>query len=62
MAWRRLLARTEVNRLNRAGQISLIAARQAVEDAGDTNKNPERTAVSWGTGIGLYKYRLECMG
>lgn len=47
-----LLARTEVNRLDRAGQISLIAARQAVEDAGDIKQNPERTAVSWGTGIG----------
>src|SRR5690606_38575256 len=46
------LTRVEAKRLDPASQLALISAREAVEDAGSPDVEPERLAVSWATGIG----------
>ncbi|GAB3053463.1 beta-ketoacyl-[acyl-carrier-protein] synthase family protein [Sediminivirga luteola] len=46
------LTRVEAKRLDPASQLALISAREAVEDAGSPEVEPERLAVSWATGIG----------
>ncbi|MDH2442356.1 beta-ketoacyl-[acyl-carrier-protein] synthase family protein [Amnibacterium sp. CER49] len=46
------LERVEAKRLDRGSQFSLIAAREAWEDAGRPDVDPERLGVDWATGIG----------
>ena len=53
--------RKEARKLDQYSQYALVAARQAVEDAGiDSEKmNPERIGVIWGSGIGGLKTLYE---
>lgn len=46
------LGRLEARRLDRSQQVALVAARQAWQDAGTPEVDPERFAVVFGTGIG----------
>jgi len=46
------LGRLEARRLDRSQQVALVAARQAWQDAGPPDVDPERLAVVFGTGIG----------
>ncbi|KZE16133.1 MULTISPECIES: beta-ketoacyl-ACP synthase II [Brevibacterium] len=46
------LKRVQAKRLDPSSQFALISAREAMEDAGLSETDPERTAVSWATGIG----------
>jgi 3-oxoacyl-[acyl-carrier-protein] synthase II len=46
------LGRLEARRLDRSQQVALVAARQAWQDAGTPDVEPERFAVVFGTGIG----------
>jgi 3-oxoacyl-[acyl-carrier-protein] synthase II len=47
-----VLERVEVKRLDPVSQYSLIAAREALADAGSPEVEPERLGVDWATGIG----------
>jgi 3-oxoacyl-[acyl-carrier-protein] synthase II len=47
-----VLERVEVKRLDPVSQYSLIAAREALADAGAPEVEPERLGVDWATGIG----------
>lgn len=47
-----VLERVEARKLDRTQQFALIAAREAWQDAGSPTVDPERLAVSIGTGIG----------
>ncbi len=47
-----VLDRVEARKLDRTQQFALIAAREAWQDAGSPEVDPERLAVSIGTGIG----------
>ncbi|MGO1440202.1 MAG: beta-ketoacyl-[acyl-carrier-protein] synthase family protein [Brevibacterium yomogidense] len=46
------LKKVESKRLDPASRFALIASREAWEDAGSPDVEPERLAVSWATGIG----------
>ncbi|GAA4507875.1 beta-ketoacyl-[acyl-carrier-protein] synthase family protein [Brevibacterium yomogidense] len=46
------LKKVEAKRLDPASRFALIASREAWEDAGAPDVEPERLAVSWATGIG----------
>ena len=46
------LTRVEAKRLDPNSRFALISAREAWQDAGAPEVEPERLAVSWGTGIG----------
>ena len=46
------LKRVQAKRLDPSSQFALISAREAMADAGLEETDPERTAVSWATGIG----------
>ena len=46
------LTRVEAKRLDPLSQFALISAREAWQDAGAPEVEPERLAVSWATGIG----------
>jgi 3-oxoacyl-[acyl-carrier-protein] synthase II len=46
------LERTEAKRLDPSAQFALIAAREAMADAGEMDVAPERLGVDWATGIG----------
>lgn len=46
------LKKVEAKRLDPASRFALIASREAWEDAGSPDVEPERLAVSWATGIG----------
>jgi 3-oxoacyl-[acyl-carrier-protein] synthase II len=46
------LKRVQAKRLDPSSQFALISAREAMADAGLEDTDPERTAVSWATGIG----------
>src|SRR5699024_10253285 len=46
------LKKVEAKRLDPASRFALIASREAWEDAGAPEVEPERLAVSWATGIG----------
>lgn len=49
--------RREARRLDRCGQLGLVAAREAVKDSGiiESNVNKQRVGVIWGSGIGGIK-------
>ncbi|HUH35486.1 MAG TPA: beta-ketoacyl-ACP synthase II [Moheibacter sp.] len=49
--------RREVRRLDRCGQLGIVAAREAVKHSGiiESNVNKERVGVIWGSGIGGIK-------
>lgn len=47
-----VLERVELKRLDPSSQFALIAGRQAWEDAGSPETDPERFGVDWATGIG----------
>jgi len=47
-----ILDRREVKRLDPSSQFALIAAREAWQDAGAPEVDPERLLVDWATGIG----------
>ena len=47
-----VLDRVQARRLDRSGQLALIAAREAWADAGDVDVDPERLAVVVASGIG----------
>jgi 3-oxoacyl-[acyl-carrier-protein] synthase II len=47
-----VLERVEIKRLDPVSQFSLIAAREAIADAGAPEVEPERLGVDWATGIG----------
>lgn len=50
--------RKEARKLDRCGQLGIIAAREAIKDSGileDANVNKERIGVIWGSGIGGIK-------
>ena len=47
-----VLERVEIKRLDPVAQFSLIAAREALADAGTPEVEPERLGVDWATGIG----------
>ena len=47
-----VLERVEMKRLDPVSQFSLIAAREALADAGGPEVEPERLGVEWATGIG----------
>lgn len=47
-----VLERREVKRLDPSSQFALIAAREAWQDAGAPEVDPERLLVDWATGIG----------
>ncbi|MGN6325931.1 beta-ketoacyl-[acyl-carrier-protein] synthase family protein [Pseudolysinimonas sp.] len=47
-----VLERVEIKRLDPVSQFSLIAAREALADAGSPEVEPERLGVDWATGIG----------
>jgi 3-oxoacyl-[acyl-carrier-protein] synthase II len=47
-----VLERVEIKRLDPVSQFSLIAAREALADAGTPEVEPERLGVDWATGIG----------
>jgi 3-oxoacyl-[acyl-carrier-protein] synthase II len=47
-----VLQRHELNRLDPSSQFALIAGREAWEDAGSPEVEPERLAIDWATGIG----------
>ena len=47
-----VLERVEIKRLDPVSQFSLIAAREALADAGAPEVEPERLGVEWATGIG----------
>ncbi|GAA2181521.1 beta-ketoacyl-[acyl-carrier-protein] synthase family protein [Leucobacter tardus] len=47
-----VLARPTAKRLDPSSQFALVAAMEAVADAGDLNVEPERLGVDWATGIG----------
>lgn len=47
-----MLKRVQAKRLDPSSQFALISAREAMADAGLEETDPERTAVSWATGIG----------
>lgn len=47
-----VLERQQVKRLDPSSQFALIAAIEAVQDAGDLGVAPERLGVDWATGIG----------
>lgn len=47
-----ILDRREVKRLDPSSQFALIAAREAWQDAGAPEVDPERLIVDWATGIG----------
>ncbi|SKC56785.1 beta-ketoacyl-[acyl-carrier-protein] synthase family protein [Plantibacter cousiniae (nom. nud.)] len=47
-----ILDRREVKRLDPSSQFALIAAREAWQDAGAPDVDPERLLVDWATGIG----------
>ncbi|MBM6589846.1 beta-ketoacyl-[acyl-carrier-protein] synthase family protein [Brevibacterium sp. RIT 803] len=46
------LKRVQAKRLDPSSQFALISAREAMADAGLEETDPDRTAVSWATGIG----------
>lgn len=46
------LKRVQAKRLDPSSQFALISAREAMADAGLDETDPDRTAVSWATGIG----------
>lgn len=46
------LKRVQAKRLDPSSQFALISAREAMADAGLDGTDPDRTAVSWATGIG----------
>lgn len=46
------LTRVQAKRLDPSSQFAIISAREAWEDAGSPEVEPERLAVSWATGIG----------
>lgn len=46
------LKRVQAKRLDPSSQFALISAREAMTDAGLEETDPDRTAVSWATGIG----------
>jgi 3-oxoacyl-[acyl-carrier-protein] synthase II len=47
-----VLQRHELKRLDPSSQFALIAGREAWEDAGSPEVEPERLAIDWATGIG----------
>ncbi|UBH06000.1 3-oxoacyl-[acyl-carrier-protein] synthase 2 [Leucobacter sp. Psy1] len=47
-----VLARPVAKRLDPSSQFALVAAMEAVADAGELNVEPERLGVDWATGIG----------
>ena len=50
--------RKEARKLDRCGQLGIVAAREAIKDSGileDANVNKERIGVIWGSGIGGIK-------
>src|ERR1700712_1953433 len=47
-----VMERTESKRLDPSAQFALIAAREAMADAGELDVDPERLGVDWATGIG----------
>src|SRR6195952_381609 len=47
-----VMERPEAKRLDPSAQFALIAAREAMADAGELDVDPERLGVDWATGIG----------
>jgi 3-oxoacyl-[acyl-carrier-protein] synthase II len=47
-----VMERTEAKRLDPSAQFALIAAREAMTDAGELDVDPDRLGVDWATGIG----------